>query len=356
MGNNDAISQDEIDSLISGLDLEDLGSGGGTGTATSGAVGLTREEKDTIIELSNINMGASAATLSVIFNQEVSLKTPDLKEFIGISEFQEPKPGEEKVLAKIAYTKGLKNTSVFLIGSAEVKLIASHMMGEAMTEIGVPLTPMELDAITEVMNQMTKATATNLGSMLSKTVDVGPPQVTDYSTDNLIKLLPELTHELFFQVDYMFEMEDGTPFQMSQIITRSNTTSQIDTLLKVEPDTTTSIPGATQPKPSGGNPGASGGGNSQQQYQQGPGAGGYGNPGMGPPQGRNGDPNPMQSNPVTVQSVQFPAFDNQPAFYGEHNKNLELVMDVSLSLTVELGKTEISIKEVLELTRGSVIE
>ena len=61
-------------------------------------------------------------------------------------------------------------------------------------------------------------------------------------------------------------------------------------------------------------------------------------------------------NPVTVQPVQFQPLDGQPSFYGEMNKNLELVMDVSLSLTVELGKTEISIKEVLELTRGSVIE
>jgi flagellar motor switch protein FliN/FliY len=41
---------------------------------------------------------------------------------------------------------------------------------------------------------------------------------------------------------------------------------------------------------------------------------------------------------------------------GEENRNLALVMDVSLGLTVELGKTTLPIKEILELTRGSVIE
>jgi flagellar motor switch protein FliN len=54
--------------------------------------------------------------------------------------------------------------------------------------------------------------------------------------------------------------------------------------------------------------------------------------------------------------VEFASFDQQPNIYGEENKNLQLVMDVTLNLTVELGKTELSIKEVLELTRGSVIE
>lgn len=61
-------------------------------------------------------------------------------------------------------------------------------------------------------------------------------------------------------------------------------------------------------------------------------------------------------NPVTVQPVEFPSFDSHVPAYGSINKNLELVMDVCLNLTVELGRTELPIKEVLELTRGSVIE
>ncbi len=60
--------------------------------------------------------------------------------------------------------------------------------------------------------------------------------------------------------------------------------------------------------------------------------------------------------PVTVRPVEFGSFDHQPNVFGEENKNLDLVMDVTLNLTVELGKTELSIKDVLELTRGSVIE
>lgn len=57
-----------------------------------------------------------------------------------------------------------------------------------------------------------------------------------------------------------------------------------------------------------------------------------------------------------MQPVQFASFDESQNPFGEFNKNLDLVMDVKLTLTVELGRTEVPIKKVLELTRGSVIE
>lgn len=60
--------------------------------------------------------------------------------------------------------------------------------------------------------------------------------------------------------------------------------------------------------------------------------------------------------PVTVQPVQFASFDEHSNSQGEVNKNLDILMDVKLQLTVELGRTELPIKKVLELTRGSIIE
>lgn len=59
---------------------------------------------------------------------------------------------------------------------------------------------------------------------------------------------------------------------------------------------------------------------------------------------------------VTVQPVDFASFDNQPAVNGEHNKNLDLLMDVKMALSVRLGDAELPLKQVLELTRGSVVE
>lgn len=59
---------------------------------------------------------------------------------------------------------------------------------------------------------------------------------------------------------------------------------------------------------------------------------------------------------VTVQSVQFASFEDQAQTQGEINQNLDLLMDIKLQMTVELGRTELPVKKVLELTRGSIIE
>ena len=60
--------------------------------------------------------------------------------------------------------------------------------------------------------------------------------------------------------------------------------------------------------------------------------------------------------PVTIQPVKFASFGELGQMQGEANKNLAILMDIKLQLTVELGRTELPIKKVLELTRGSIIE
>lgn len=60
--------------------------------------------------------------------------------------------------------------------------------------------------------------------------------------------------------------------------------------------------------------------------------------------------------PVTVQPVKFASFEDLSQSQGEVNKNLDILMDIKLQMTVELGRTELPIKKVLELTRGSIIE
>src|SRR5574344_1297842 len=72
--------------------------------------------------------------------------------------------------------------------------------------------------------------------------------------------------------------------------------------------------------------------------------------------GKNANANEDNQEPVTVQSVEFPSFDTAAQTSGEENKNLDLLMDIKLQLSVELGRAELPVKKVLELTRGSIVE
>lgn len=68
------------------------------------------------------------------------------------------------------------------------------------------------------------------------------------------------------------------------------------------------------------------------------------------------DPALHEKEPVTVRPVEFTPFDSYTPTNTDTNKNLELLMDIKLELTVELGRCQLPVKKVLELTRGSIIE
>ena len=66
--------------------------------------------------------------------------------------------------------------------------------------------------------------------------------------------------------------------------------------------------------------------------------------------------NGMMGQPeVNVQNVQFQAFNpmNNPILQQE---NIDLIMDVPLEVSVVLGRTRKSIKEILEFAPGTIIE
>ena len=58
---------------------------------------------------------------------------------------------------------------------------------------------------------------------------------------------------------------------------------------------------------------------------------------------------------VNIQPVQFQQF-NQAIVPLNQQENIELIMDVPLEVTVELGRTNKSIKEILEFSPGTIIE
>ena len=62
-----------------------------------------------------------------------------------------------------------------------------------------------------------------------------------------------------------------------------------------------------------------------------------------------------ESGTVTAQPVQFASFEDLDQVQGPQNQNLNILLDVKLQLTVELGRTDLPIKKVLELTKGSIV-
>ena len=365
------LSQEEINALLAGANADGLANANADGEET-----LTDEQKDAIGEISNISMGTAATTLSTLLNQTVNITTPK----VTYMNWQELADSYDKpcVFLQISYTSGLDGNNVLVLKERDVKIITDLMMGGPGNVSDEPIGELHLSAIGEAMNQMMGSAATSMSSMLGKKIDISPPiaNLVDLN-DNNKKDIPEFLQKHFVKVS--FRMTIGTlidseimqlyPFDFARHLYETfmhDAVSGTTTSTKeAQPEQQASEPApqpqpvqqpAPQPQPV------------QQptpQPQQMAGAvppQGYAMPPQGyamPPQGYAMPPQgyamPSQNyENVNVQPASFQPFTGGNALPG--HENIDLIMDVPLEVTVELGRTTKSIKEILEFAPGTIVE
>lgn len=59
---------------------------------------------------------------------------------------------------------------------------------------------------------------------------------------------------------------------------------------------------------------------------------------------------------VTVQPVKFASFENDELVIGTPRKNLDIMQDVNIKITVELGRAKMKVKKILDMNKGTIIE
>lgn len=307
---------------------------------------LTPQERDTICEMTSIAMGAAGSTLSMLLGQEVEVPTPDVKQYASLVDMDVPFGDNPKMLVTLQYNKGIEATSLFIIQDTDTRKLAASMMGNAETADGDPLSELETGALGELMNQMMSAAATGLASLIHEPVEVSNPQVVAYTSDALAMALPQILSEPFIGLHIKMKSGDGPPIELIELRVASEVKMHVAKLMALQPggDSEMSVSAMSENMSL----------DDLMASITEPAMAGVGGGSKSPaPASRSANSN---VDPVTVRPVEFASFDQQPHIFGEENKNLALVMDVHLNLTVELGKTDLSIKDVLELTRGSVIE
>ena len=365
------LSQEEINALLAGANVDGLADANTDGEET-----LTDEQKDAIGEISNISMGTAATTLSTLLNQTVNITTPK----VTYMNWQELADSYDKpcVFLQISYTSGLDGNNVLVLKERDVKIITDLMMGGPGNVSDEPIGELHLSAIGEAMNQMMGSAATSMSSMLGKKIDISPPiaNLVDLN-DNNKKDIPEFLQKRFVKVS--FRMTIGTlidseimqlyPFDFARHLYETfmhDAVSGMTTSTKeAQPEQQASEPApqpqpvqqpAPQPQPvqqPAPQPQQMAGAVPPQGYAMPP--QGYAMPPQGyamPPQGY-AMPSQNYEN-VNVQPASFQPFTGGNALPG--HENIDLIMDVPLEVTVELGRTTKSIKEILEFAPGTIVE
>lgn len=349
------LSQEEINALLGSMDEGsdsdvELAEDTQASVAVSDSEKLTPEEADGLGEIANISMGTAATTLSILVNNRVDITTPSVS-YTTMEELSEKK-GTPVVFIYISFRAGLKGNNVLILKERDVKVITDLMMGGDGTNIDTELNDLHLSAICEAMNQMMGSAATSMSSMINEMVDISPPTATriDFGDEITNEDLQDLMGQTFVEVSFKMEIGDLVdseimqlyPIEFAQMIYRqfANQTTGGSADPEVETAPTPEPTPAPMPEQPVATP------------QPAP-----------PPVPTQQQPTvamqPMYAMPpqdVNIQPAQFQSFGQMPNLDGIAPENIDLIMDVPLEVTVELGRTSKSIKDILDFSPGTIIE
>lgn len=136
--------------------------------------GITKEQADIIGEVANICTGNAATALSMILGHNTNITTPKVE----VLAKEESLTGDDRILIKVPYTKGLDGTNLMVLKEKDALIIASLMMGgDGVNLFSTTMDELTLSAISEAMNQMCGTIATSMASILHKSTDIGYPLV-----------------------------------------------------------------------------------------------------------------------------------------------------------------------------------
>lgn len=351
------LSQEEINALLGSMDAEDGADAEDSFPVSSVDVPesdkLTPEEADALGEIANISMGTAATTLSILVNNRVDITTPHVS-YITMEELAKQQ-ATPCVFIYISYRAGLEGNNVLILKENDVKVITDLMMGGDGSNTDSELSELHLSAICEAMNQMMGSASTSMSSMINEMVDISPPTAArvDFA-EAFSEELKELMGQTFVQVSFKMEIGDLVNSQIMQLYPVEFARMIYRRFVDVASD---AMPQQQQAEPV-----------PAQTVQAQPTAQPTAQPAPQQPMPQPVDMNAQQSmggmqqmytmpsQDINIQPAQFQSFAPMQNLGGVAPENIDLIMDVPLEVTVELGRTSKSIKEILDFSPGTIIE
>ncbi|MED0669329.1 flagellar motor switch phosphatase FliY [Aneurinibacillus aneurinilyticus] len=380
------LSQEEIDALLRQNDLEDdLDEESSESNPTIDEY-LSPLEQDALGEIGNITFGSAATALSSLLGQVTDITTPKVG-VIRREEVQDQFP-HPYVAVHVEYTEGFQGINLLVIRKEDAQIIADLMMGGDGSAPPDDLSEIHLSAVQEAMNQMMGSAATSMSTIFNKLVNISPPGIDmmDLKQGQGVENIPQ--DDILVKVSFRLKVGSLIDSNIMQLIpvpfARSLVASLLGGMTEEAPSTAPEATPQTNAMPepayaaAENNAVPSGQGTEpsapqQPMYQQPPGYPGgmppypqqpmYQQPPGYPQQPMYQQPYQMPQQPVynehqpptNVQPVQFSSFDANAVPQG-NPQNLGMLLDIPLKVTVELGRTKKQIKDILDLSPGSILE
>lgn len=357
---------------------------------------LSGMQLDAIGEIMNISMGSAATAVSELLNAKVWITTPKVT-VVQASELNYDRL-EPAICVKIEYIKGLSGSNLMILKQDDVQLILNQLMGKPpVISPDFEFDELNISAVSEVMNQMMGASSTALAEFLGMGIDISTPTPYILSEINIADLQNYEQTDMVAAINFDLTIDGVIKSEFISVLDIDLAATLADRMIggatSPEPIATEPAPApapAPQPVPQAATvqqaapvqqatpmpqvapvqqaaapvPQAT----PMPQVAPVPPVAPVPQADMYAQQGYYGYPNPamygqpvqpvMQPQPaVNYRNAQLAQFENFEAPLGsEQKENLQLLMDVPLQISVEIGSTKKKIKDILEFSQGTIIE
>lgn len=343
---------------------------------------LSEMQLDAIGEIMNISMGSAATAVSELLNAKVWITTPKVS-VVEASRLNYDRL-EPAICVKIEYIKGLSGSNLMILKEDDVQLILNQLMGKPpVISPDFEFDELNISAVSEVMNQMMGASSTALADFLGMSIDISTPTPYILSEINIADLQNYEQTDMVAAINFDLTIDGVIKSEFISVLDINLAATLADRVLGGATSAEAPVPEPqTTPAPT---PAPS----PVEQVAPAPSPIPQAMPAQQPVQptapmptpqpmpdmyaqqgyyGYPGQPNPamyaqpvqpmMQPQPaVNYRNAQLAQFENFEAPLGtEQKENLQLLMDVPLQISVEIGSTRKKIKDILEFSQGTIIE
>ncbi|WP_391123063.1 flagellar motor switch phosphatase FliY [Psychrobacillus sp. L3] len=335
---DDMLSQEEIEALLRGTSIEEEQGAKDTDEINVEDY-LDSFAQDTLGEIGNISFGSSATALSALLGQKVEITTPSI-DMIQRSRLEEEFP-QPYVAVQVQYTAGLIGMNLLVIKQSDAAIIADLMLGGDGTDPKPELSEIQISAVQEAMNQMMGSAATSMSTVFNKKVDISPPSIDlmNLGAGEGINAIPN--DELLIKISFRLKIGELIDSNIMQLLPLEFGLKLVKSLMGEDEENQVAatimeerVEATPTPVPQ----------QQQQMHEQ-----------VQPQAQMQFTQTRPQTPQVEVQQAQFASFET-PSLSQNESRNLNLLLDIPLQVTVELGRTKRTVKDILELTSGSIIE
>ncbi|MFA9422245.1 MAG: flagellar motor switch phosphatase FliY [Sedimentibacter sp.] len=314
-------------------------------------------ERDVIGEVMNISLGSSATSLSTLLGKRVEITVPKVNVINAVDfnyENLEPAIGVE-----INYIEGLKGVNLMIWKRLDAKAIIEILMGQTISIDEFEMDEINTSAICEVMNQMMGSSATALSDFLGKTINISTPLAYEINDEIEFRnkyfidedVIVAVSFELFIEGTVQSQFINVMPILLAReivsnflkgsenpdnksIVEKNNKEESPESIVEIvksnkdiHEDFEDEIDELYEKKATTKNNRV---GTSINQKKK-------------------------EQTPVNVRKMEYEKFDDD-VFTEEQLSNLDLIMTVPLEISVEIGKSRRRIKDILEFSKGTIVE